>query len=61
MNIASVPCRCGQSWTVPGTGPSERGTPANCGPRSASSASMRAPCTEVTTLEVSEITGEQVA
>ena len=31
MNIASVPCRCGQSWTVPGTGPSERGTPANCG------------------------------
>ena len=43
MNIASVPCRCGHSWTVPGTGPSERGTPVNCGPRSSSSASMRAP------------------
>ncbi len=33
MNIASVPWRCGQSWTVPGTGPSEPGTPANCSAR----------------------------
>ena len=28
MNIASVRCRCGQSWTVPGRGPSWSGTPA---------------------------------
>ena len=61
MNMASVPCRCGQSWMVPGTGPSERGTLANWGARLSSSASMRAPRTEVTTLEVSETTGEQVA
>ena len=26
MNIASVPCRCGHSWMVPGTGPAQSGT-----------------------------------
>ncbi len=45
MNIASVPCRCGQSWTVPARGPAASGTPAPVGERPPAPTSSRSTST----------------
>ena len=42
-NIASVRCRCGQSWTVPGSGPAQSGTSGSSGARVLEATSSRAP------------------
>ena len=61
MNIASVPCRCGQSWRVPGIGPAQFGTWLSSGAASSSTTSRRVWAIALTTVAVSENTGEQVA
>ena len=67
-NIASVPWRCGQSWTVPWSGPAQSGTSArrpaaevSSAPASASVTSSRLTSSDPTTSRVSARTGEQVA
>ncbi len=68
-NIASVPCRCGQSWTVPCSGPgtvgdvgAQAGGRRSAGPpRRPSFTSSRLTSSDPTTSRVSASTGEQVA
>ena len=61
MNIASVPCRCGQSCMVFGSGPAADGTSGISGPASSTTTSDALLSTAVTTSPVSASTGEQVA
>ena len=59
--MASVPCRCGQSWAVPGSGPSASGTPGSNGWTSSRVTASPEATIDDTTSTVSARTGEQVA